>query len=424
MKIKIDTDELVKKEVISQQTADEIIQYYDSSNNTSTSKYALSIVATVFVLTGIGILIGDSWNDVGTNARICFSLFPIIVGSVACYFVDAKLSDKKVFTESVAILQGAAIFTTFSMLKYDVFNLELDKLVFVIFATLVCFPFVIFFKATIAATLLIVIASITLLLDCDQNVVNCGLSCLVFIMNALFFYNTYLIAKERLFLNVRLFISTFVIIAFFFHLKNIFFVENSSLVYFILALIAPCYTFSFLIWNKEKQWLETDAKWLELGSFLATFITLTVGVAMHKYYHKTDTIDWAIIIPFAAPLLLLWFIQKKNSIKIEFRQYFSLLAAIVVAITTPILEDHTSNIYVVLLLAFLAYHTYQWRKNYNVIFFNIAMLCWIIAICNISDVNDLGRAGVAVSIFVCGIILLALNYYLIKKKKDHELQNK
>ncbi|MBS7363887.1 MAG: DUF2157 domain-containing protein [Paludibacteraceae bacterium] len=424
MKIKIDTDELVKKEVISQQTADEIIQYYDSSKNTSTGKYALSVVAAIiFVMTGVAILIADSWDDVGTNARILFSLLPIIVGSLACYAVETKLSGKKVFTESVAILQGAAIFTTFSMLKYDVFNLELNKLVFVIFATLVCFPFVIFFKATIAATLLIVIASITLLLDCDQNVVNCGLSCLVFIMNALFFYKTYLIAKERLFLNVRLFISTFVIIAFFFHLENIFFVENSSLVYFILALIAPCYTFSFLIWNKEKQWLETDAKWLELGSFLATFITLTVGVAMHNY-NKTDTIGWAIIIPFAAPLLLLWFIQKKNSIKIEFRQYFSLLAAIVVAITTPILEDHTSNIYVVLLLAFLAYHTYQWRKNYNVIFFNIAMFCWIIAICNISDVNDLGRAGVAVSIFVCGIILLALNYYLIKKKKDHELQNK
>lgn len=423
MKIKIDTDELVKKEVISQQTADEIIQYYDSSNNTSTSKYALSVVAAIFVMTGVAILIADSWDDVGTNARILFSLLPIIVGSLACYAVDAKLSDKKIFTESVAILQGSAIFTTFSMLIFGVFNLELDKLVFVIFATLVCFPFVIFFKATIAATLLIVIASITLLLDCDQNVVNCGLSCLVFIMNALFFYNTYLIAKERLFLNVRLFISTFVIIAFFFHLENIFFVENSSLVYFILALIAPCYTFSFLIWNKEKQWLDTDAKWLELGSFLATFITLTVGVAKH-HYSSTDTTGWAIIIPFAAPLLLLWFIQKKNSIKIEFRQYFSLLAAIVVAITTPILEDHTSNIYVVLLLAFLAYHTYQWRKNYNVIFFNIAMLCWIIAICNISDVNDLGRAGVAVSIFVCGIILLALNYYLIKKKKDHELQNK
>ena len=423
MKIKIDTDELVKKEVISQQTADEIIQYYDSSKNTSTGKYALSVVAAIFVMTGVAILIADFWNDVGTNARICFSLFPIIVGSVACYLVDAKLSDKKIFTESVAILQGIAILTTFSMLCEGAFDLEIRKAVFFISVIILCFPFAIYFKATIAATLLIVIASITLLLDCDQNVVNCGLSCLVFIMNALFFYNTYLIAKERLFLNVRLFISTFVIIAFFFHLENIFFVENSSLVYFILALIAPCYTFSFLIWNKEKQWLETDAKWLELGSFLATFITLTVGVAMHNY-HKTDTIGWAIIIPFAAPLLLLWFIQKKNSIKIEFRQYFSLLAAIVVAITTPILDDHTSNIYVVLLLAFLAYHTYQWRKNYNVLFFNIAMFCWIIAICNISDVNDLGRAGVAVSIFVCGIILLALNYYLIKKKKDHELQNK
>lgn len=423
MKIKIDTDELVKKEVISQQTADEIIQYYDSSKNTSTGKYALSVVAAIFVMTGVAILIADSWDDVGTNARILFSLLPIIVGSLACYAVETKLSGKKVFTESVAILQGAAIFTTFSMLKYDVFNLELNKLVFVIFATLVCFPFVIFFKATIAATLLIVIASITLLLDCDQNVVNCGLSCLVFIMNALFFYNTYLIAKERLCLNIRFFISAFVITAFSFHIKNIFFVENSALVYFILALIAPCYTFSFLIWNKEKQWLETDAKWLELGSFLATFITLTIGVAKN-HYSFTDTVGWAIIIPFAAPLFLLWFIQKRNSIKIEFRQYFPLLAAIVVAIATPIFEGHTTNIYALLLIIHLAFHTYLWRKTYNVIFFNIAMFCWIIAIYNISDINDLGRAGVAVSIFVCGAILLALNYYLIKKKKDHELQNK
>ncbi|MEE1260563.1 MAG: DUF2157 domain-containing protein [Paludibacteraceae bacterium] len=422
MKIKIDTDELVKKEVISQQTADEIIQYYDSSKNTPTGKYALSVVAAIiFVMTGVAILIADSWDDVGTNARILFSLLPIIVGSLACYAVETKLSGKKVFTESVAILQGAAIFTTFSMLKYDVFNLELDKLVFVIFATLVCFPFVIFFKATIAATLLIVIASITLLLDCDQNVVNCGLSCLVFIMNALFFYNTYLIAKERLFLNVRLFISTFVIIAFFFHLENIFFVENSSLVYFILALIAPCYTFSFLIWNKAKQLLETDAKWLELGAFLLSFIILTLGVSN---YHHYGTEGSEIIIPFALPLILLWIFQKRNGIKIEFRQYFCLLAAITVAITTPLLEEHTSIIYVVLLLILLAYHTYQWRKDYNIIFFNIAMFGWIIAIYNISSVNDLGHAGVAISIFTCGIIMLALNYYLIKKKMDHENQDK
>ena len=117
MKIKIDTDELVKKEVISQQTADEIIQYYDSSKNTSTGKYALSVVAAIiFVMTGVAILIADSWDDVGTNARILFSLLPIIVGSLACYAVETKLSGKKDFTESIAILQGAAIFTTFSML--------------------------------------------------------------------------------------------------------------------------------------------------------------------------------------------------------------------------------------------------------------------------------------------------------------------
>ncbi|MBO7442854.1 MAG: hypothetical protein J6T83_07220, partial [Paludibacteraceae bacterium] len=79
---------------------------------------------------------------------------------------------------------------------------------------------------------------------------------------------------------------------------------------------------------------------------------------------------------------------------------------------------------VVLLLILLAYQTYQWRKDYNIIFFNIAMFGWIIAIYNISSVNDLGHAGVAISIFTCGIIMLALNYYLIKKKMDHENQDK
>lgn len=422
MKIKIDTDELVKKEVISQQTADEIIQYYDSSKNTSTGKYALSVVAAIFVMTGVAILIADSWDDVGTNARILFSLLPIIVGSLACYAVETKLSGKKVFTESVAILQGAAIFTTFSMLCEGAFDLEIRKAVFFISVIILCFPFAIYFKATIAATVLTSFAAIFLAVDsADQQDVNWFLCCLTLAMDVFFLYNTYFKAKERFLLNIRLLISPFIITAFIYHFKCIFSDHNNFLVYSILTIISSGYAFSFLPWNKAKQLLETDAKWLELGAFLLSFIILTLGVSN---YHHYGTEGSEIIIPFALPLILLWIFQKRNGIKIEFRQYFCLLTAITVAITTPLLEEHTSIIYVVLLLILLAYHTYQWRKDYNIIFFNIAMFGWIIAIYNISSVNDLGHAGVAISIFTCGIIMLALNYYLIKKKMDHENQDK
>ncbi len=422
MKIKIDTDELVKKEVISQQTADEIIQYYDSSKNTSTGKYALSVVAAIFVMTGVAILIADSWDDVGTNARILFSLLPIIVGSLACYAVETKLSGKKVFTESVAILQGIAILTTFSMLCEGAFDLEIRKAVFFISVIILCFPFAIYFKATIAATVLTSFAAIFLAVDsADHQDVNWFLCCLTLAMDVFFLYNTYFKAKERFLLNIRLLISPFIITAFIYHFKCIFSDHNNFLVYSILTIISSGYAFSFLPWNKAKQLLETDAKWLELGAFLLSFIILTFGVSN---YHHYGTEGSEIIIPFALPLILLWIFQKRNGIKIEFRQYFCLLAAITVAITTPLLEEHTSIIYVVLLLILLAYHTYQWRKDYNIIFFNIAMFGWIIAIYNISSVNDLGHAGVAISIFTCGIIMLALNYYLIKKKMDHENQDK
>ena len=422
MKIKIDTDELVKKEVISQQTADEIIQYYDSSKNTSTGKYALSVVAAIFVMTGVAILIADSWDNVGTNARILFSLLPIIVGSLACYAVETKLSGKKVFTESVAILQGIAILTTFSMLCEGAFDLEIRKAVFFISVIILCFPFAIYFKATIAATVLTSFAAIFLAVDsADHQDVNWFLCCLTLAMDVFFLYNTYFKAKERFLLNIRLLISPFIITAFIYHFKCIFSDHNNFLVYSILTIISSGYAFSFLPWNKAKQLLETDAKWLELGAFLLSFIILTLGVSN---YHHYGTEGSEIIIPFALPLILLWIFQKRNGIKIEFRQYFCLLAAITVTITTPILEEHTSIIYVVLLLILLAYHTYQWRKDYNIIFFNIAMFGWIIAIYNISSVNDLGHAGVAISIFTCGIIMLALNYYLIKKKMDHENQDK
>lgn len=422
MKIKIDTDELVKKEVISQQTADEIIQYYDSSKNTSTGKYALSVIAAIFVMTGVAILIADSWDDVGTNARILFSLLPIIVGSLACYAVETKLSGKKVFTESVAILQGIAILTTFSMLCGGAFDLEIRKAVFFISVIILCFPFAIYFKATIAATVLTSFAVIFLAVDsADHQDVNWFLCCLTLAMDVFFLYNTYFKAKERFLLNIRLLISPFIITAFIYHFKCIFSDHNNFLVYSILTIISSGYAFSFLPWNKAKQLLETDAKWLELGAFLLSFIILTFGVSN---YHHYGTEGSEIIIPFALPLILLWIFQKRNGIKIEFRQYFCLLAAITVTITTPLLEEHTSIIYVVLLLILLAYHTYQWRKDYNIIFFNIAMFGWIIAIYNISSVNDLGHAGVAISIFTCGIIMLALNYYLIKKKMDHENQDK
>lgn len=422
MKIKIDTDELVKKEVISQQTADEIIQYYDSSKNTSTGKYALSVVAAIFVMTGVAILIADSWDDVGTNARILFSLLPIIVGALACYAVETKLSGKKIFTESVAILQGIAILTTFSMLCEGAFDLEIRKAVFFISVIILCFPFAIYFKATIAATVLTSFAAIFLAVDsADHQDVNWFLCCLTLAMDVFFLYNTYFKAKERFLLNIRLLISPFIITAFIYHFKCIFSDHNNFLVYSILTIISSGYAFSFLPWNKAKQLLETDAKWLELGAFLLSFIILTFGVSN---YHHYGTEGSEIIIPFALPLILLWIFQKRNGIKIEFRQYFCLLAAITVAITTPLLEEHTSIIYVVLLLILLAYHTYQWRKDYNIIFFNIAMFGWIIAIYNISSVNDLGHAGVAISIFTCGIIMLALNYYLIKKKMDHENQDK
>ncbi|MCQ2190276.1 MAG: DUF2157 domain-containing protein [Paludibacteraceae bacterium] len=420
MKIKIDTDELVKRQVISQETADGIIQYYDSSKNISSSKYALSIVAAVFVISGIAILIADSWRSVGLNAHIFFSILPIIGASALSYFVDCKLSDKKVFTESVTILQCVAIFLTFFMML-STFNLKVNEPITILVSVLACFPFVIYFKATIAATVITIVAAFTMVIDGAErnNSASCIFTYLILAIDIFYLYKTYFKDKEQLMLNIRLFISPFVLTAFFFHLCCMF--SNHVLMpNLLIPLIVSCYGFTFVVWNKAKQWLETRVNWIELGSFVLSFIVLTLGVSTHFYDSKIQ--GGFAIIPSVLPLILLWIFQYKKSIKIQIDQYFCLVYAKLVASTAPILIESTSNLYAILLLIFLAYHTYRWTKSNNVLFFNIGMLCWIIAIANIADLRDFNPSVVAVWIIFWGIILLAINYYLIKKRKSHGIE--
>ena len=420
MKIKIDTDELVKKQVISQEIADGIIQYYDSSKNSSDSKYALSIVATVFLISGIAILIADSWISVGLNTHIFFSILPIVGASTLSYFVDRKLSDRKFFTESVTILQCVAVFLTYLML-ISTFNLKVDTRITILLSVLSCFPFVIYFKTTITASILTVLTALTLLIDgfARYNSASCIFSCLILVIDMFYLYKTYFKEKEQLMLNIRLFISPFVLTAVFYHICSIFSndVEMPDL---LLPLIASCYGFTFVVWNKAKQRFESGLKWMELGSFVLSFIVLISGVTI--YFSDKNVQGGVAIIPYVLPLILLWIMQYKKGIKIKIDQYFCLVHAVLVAAVAPLLIEQTSNLYAILLLIFLAYHTYRWIKDNNVLFFNIGMIGWMIAITYIANLRDINPSIVAVTIILWGIIILALNYYLTQKRKTHEIE--
>ncbi len=412
MKIKIDTDELVKNQVISQETADEIIQFHQSSQKTAIGKYALGIVAALFVLTGLSIFVNDIWSSVGLNTKILFSLMPILGGSLTCYAMVTRFPSMKILTESVAILQCVAIFATFIMLV-ESFHLSVYETAFILVVIILCFPFVIYFRATVAATLLILTATIAILCNNMQEVNHHLYVVLIGLMDGLFLYKTYFREKETSLLPVRLFLSSFVLIVFMIEFS----LNMKQSPFSILPLIASSYIFTFRTWNRAKKWLEADDNWLELGAFLLSFYILYYCCSHHYslYNHRTEALT---VIPFALPLILIGILQFRNGIKMDFRQIHTLLAATIIALTPFMMGEDNNIVYILVMLLFLGYHTYLRIRHFNILFFSVVMICWMITSASLKHMDGFRPWVVAVTVLFLGTLLIGRQ--LLHHKKDKE----
>ncbi len=420
MKLKIDTDDLVKKQVISPETADEIIQYYDSKQNTTIGKYALTIVASLFVLVGIGYLVNDFWPSVDLNTKIFFSLLPILGGSAACYGVATRFPSVKILTESVAVLQCIAIGLTVSML-IEAFHLPLNGIGIILFITILCFPFLIYFRAAIVAAILIIISAFSFLLN--HNVYSEPkfylLAMLIGAMDGLFLYKVYFKEKEQLILSVRCLIAPSILAMFmiYFGVGEKWNVESAC----ILSLLASCYLLTFSSWNRTKKWLDIDDTWLELGAFILSFGTL-IYCASNNYSLYNNRMGAWIIIPCSIPLILSWVLQYRNKIKLDIKQAHTFLAAIIIALTPFIVDDSNNIIYILLMLLFLGYHTYYRIRHFNIIFFSIIMVCWMNASLCINHLKGARPWMIAVSVLFLVALLIGRQLLSHKKTRKDEIQ--
>jgi len=96
--------ELVKENIISQEIADRITDYYQHKKKQGPNKLFLIFGVLGALLVGIGIIliIAHNWDDFPRNMKVVFAFLPLIVAQVLCGYTLAKKSDSMAWRESTS----------------------------------------------------------------------------------------------------------------------------------------------------------------------------------------------------------------------------------------------------------------------------------------------------------------------------------
>ena len=117
MSAKHDIQDMLDKQVIDQQTAERIREYYESKALNFEATPIISAVAACLVGMGIISIIAYNWDALPTSIRVLLSFVPLIASSLLCFYVLKKKSEKRPWTESAAILQALCFSASYAMIN-------------------------------------------------------------------------------------------------------------------------------------------------------------------------------------------------------------------------------------------------------------------------------------------------------------------
>lgn len=103
--------ELIKENVISNETADNIRKYYDDNSAQPGNRLFIvfGILGSLLVGMGIVLILAHNWDSLPNAVKLAIGLIPLLIGQVLCAYVLFKRSESKAWRE------GAAVFLFFAV---------------------------------------------------------------------------------------------------------------------------------------------------------------------------------------------------------------------------------------------------------------------------------------------------------------------
>jgi uncharacterized membrane protein len=156
MSIQKDIPELVKANIISQATADEIQEYYQNKGGQATNRLFIifGIMGAILVGLGIILILAHNWDELSRATKTFFAFLPLLVGQVFCGFSLIKKQDSIAWKESGAAFLFFSVGASISLVS-QVYNIPGNFSSFLLTWMLLCLPVVYLMKSSITSLLYI-----------------------------------------------------------------------------------------------------------------------------------------------------------------------------------------------------------------------------------------------------------------------------
>jgi len=157
MSIIKDIPELVEAEVISQETADKIRNYYQEKGGQSPNKLFIifGILGAILVGLGIILIIAHNWDELSRTLKTSFAFLPLIVGQLLCVFTLIKKEESIAWRESATAFLFFAVGGSISLIS-QIYNIPGNLSAFLLTWMLLCLPLIYLMKSSVTSLLYLI----------------------------------------------------------------------------------------------------------------------------------------------------------------------------------------------------------------------------------------------------------------------------
>ena len=152
-----DLQELVKADVISQNTADKISDFYRKKGEDSTNRLFIvfGILGAILVGLGIIMIIAHNWDELSKSTKTFFAFLPLVVGQILCGFTLIKKQESIAWRESSGAFLFFSVGASISLVS-QIYNIPGNLGSFLLTWMLLCLPLIYVMNSSIVSLLYIV----------------------------------------------------------------------------------------------------------------------------------------------------------------------------------------------------------------------------------------------------------------------------
>lgn len=148
---------LLKANVITEETAQKIKEYYNKDGDESQSKLFMIFGILGAILSGLGIILilAHNWDDLSNTTKSIISFLPLVIGQLFCGYTILKKAENTVWRESSSVFLFFGIGASISLIA-QVYNISGDLNSFLLTWMLLSLPLVYLLRTSIVSLLYLI----------------------------------------------------------------------------------------------------------------------------------------------------------------------------------------------------------------------------------------------------------------------------